>query len=511
MTDALGQLRRLAASFSGHRKADDERALLRVAGALGPVAVPTCLRQLRSADPAARQWARSLLAAIAAVAADHRDRVVRGTRELLTGDAGDEAKVDALGLLAELGETSAPTRFSDPEAIQRRSVSQLAAHLGSPAEIASAADLLLAQLPDDELLEIVDSLADTAPAGAARLVDELVVRVDVDAGLRSELRRIGAALATPVGDAPLVLDEPGRPSLLALLRAPDGRAVVVVARRVIGERERERGRARARRWRGLSVMIDERGVLADAVYDDDAPPRRLTHDIVEPLRRDGYAEAPAALAAVRRLVGEAARRAAADGHLPGAYYLGRDLLGLGDVHVAQRTAPDEQATLLGRAVDLLASGEAERARPLLERCAGRTPDDAEVASSLGLCLLALGDAAGAATWLDRAVARDPGWPLHHWNAAAAAHRAGHMSACYLALCAFLDASRTAAARVRAGRDDGDDARIDVATRFVADYERMCRLDGVAPPARPRRVTSKAARQARAPRARSRPRPAPART
>jgi hypothetical protein len=474
----LAQLRRLAASFGLQRLPADERAVKRIALGLGPSAVPTCLRELAGSDASRRQWAAALLAEIAR---GHRERVLRGLRDLLAGEAGDEAKIDGLGLLAELGEDSAPTRFADPAAIQRRSVEQLADHLsGAAAEVASTADMVLHQLPPDDLLDLVEALADQAPDRAARLVDELLVRLDIDAALRSDLRRIGAPLRrTPAAPAPL-----GRPSLLAVLADDTGRTVVAVCRR--GDTPRQ--------WRGFSILIDDRGLLVDAVHDDDCSPQRLTTRVIAPLRTDGYRDRATPLATVRRMVGDAARRAGAAGRLPRGYYLGRDLLELGDVHVAGRELPDEHATLLGRAVDLLAQGEATRARPLLERCAAACPEDAEAVSSLGLCLLAEGDASAAAGWLERAVLLDPGWPVHHWNAAAAAHRAGRTGACYLALRTFVELAASAPAAAR-GADH--DHRVELARRFLADYERMCRLDGEDPVARASAERRRALRPRRA--------------
>jgi tetratricopeptide (TPR) repeat protein len=478
----LAQLRRLAASFALSRPAADERAVRRIAAALGPAAVPTCLRELAGGDASRRRWASTLLAEIAR---EHRIRVVKGIRDLLAGEASDEAKIDGLGLLAELGEESAPTRFADPAAIQRRSVEQLADHLRGPAaEVASTAEMVLHQLPPDDLLDLVEALADSDPERAIRLIDELLIRLDVDAALRSDLRRIAAPLRRPRPALGHPGEPLGRPSLLAVLADDTGRTVVAVCRRGDGPRQ----------WRGLSVLIDDRGVLVDAVHDDDCSPQRMTARVIAPLRADGYHERATPLASVRRLVGDAARRAAAAGKLPAGYYLGRDLLALGDVHVAGRELPDEHATLLGRAVDLLALGEIARARPLLERCTAACPDDAEAVSSLGLCLLAEGDAAAAATWLDRAVLLDPSWPLHHWNAAAAAHRAGRTGACYLALRAFVE---LAASAPPAAQGSGHEQRVELARRFLADYERMCRLDGEDPAARASAERRRALRPRRA--------------
>ena len=130
------------------------------------------------------------------------------------------------------------------------------------------------------------------------------------------------------------------------------------------------------------------------------------------------------------------------------------------------------AALLGRGVDLLAAGEADRARPLLERHAAARPDDAEGASSLGLCLLALAENTAARVALERAAALEPGRALHRWNLAAAAHREGRLGGCYLALVTYLALAEAGAAD-HAGTDP---AQLAVARHFVADYERVARLE-----------------------------------
>src|SRR5204863_2794548 len=95
------------------------------------------------------------------------------------------------------------------------------------------------------------------------------------------------------------------------------------------------------------------------------------------------------------------------------------------------------ATLHGRAVDLLAAGEHARARPLLEHCFRIAPDDADIAASLGSCLLAAGEVEAARAPLALAARLEPAWALHHWNLAAACHRAGDLAGCWRALREYL--------------------------------------------------------------------------
>src|SRR5207245_851129 len=81
--------------LSGHRTAHRQR-LRR----LGATAVPLLGRELRHGDAMRRDAAREALALLATTAA--RTRVIEELHALTASAAADEAKVCALGLLAEL-------------------------------------------------------------------------------------------------------------------------------------------------------------------------------------------------------------------------------------------------------------------------------------------------------------------------------------------------------------------------------------------------------------------------
>ncbi|HVV82958.1 MAG TPA: tetratricopeptide repeat protein, partial [Kofleriaceae bacterium] len=269
--------------------------------------------------------------------------------------------------------------------------------------------------------------------------------------LRAPLRLAAAPAVRPQG----------RPALLAGLRHDDGRVVVAIARRVAGER----------RWRSLCVLVDAGGALSDVLYRDAGTLAELRDSVIEPIAADGYARVALTPSSARRLVAAAARRAVAAGRaLPSGYYLGRDLLELADSHVTERSV--DAAAVLGRALDLLAAGDGARARPLLEHVVARRPDDAEAISAFGLCLLGLGELDGAVRTLARAAELEPAWPLHHWNLAAAAHRAGRLEICAHALAAFLvHAGEPGAAAV----DAGHERRVSIARRFLADHRRFAAI------------------------------------
>ncbi|HUQ08171.1 MAG TPA: hypothetical protein VM261_37005 [Kofleriaceae bacterium] len=457
-------LHRLRASFDGPRTRTEERVLLEEARDLGATAVPLCVRELASATGDRRTWAITLLRALAEPAGE---RVRAGLRELAGSAAGDDAKLAALGLLAELGDETATAKFADPDRIHQKSLERFATQLDTAADVASAADLLVSRMEPEEIIEFVESFAEASPEGARRLADELCARVDLDVSARSELVRVAAPLRLTC--PPPVARPLGRPALLVGLRHHDGRIVVAVARRSpCGE-----GRPSARRWRFLCVLCDAAGSISDVHYRDDATLDVLREDVVRPLEAAGYERFNVTGAAARRMVSAAARRTVSSGRaLPSPYYLGRDLLGITDSHVVGGRA-GEPAALLGRAVDLLAAGESARARPLLEHCVATAPDDAEAASSLGLCLLAQGDLAAAVRNLQRAAWLEPAWPLHHWNLAAAAHRVGDLAVCARALRDFLGCADDPSIGTLAGAvDPGHTRRVSLARRFVADHARL---------------------------------------
>lgn len=466
-------LRDLAASFGEARTERRKRELRALAASVGSVAIPLCLRQL---DGPERAWAAELLQSIALAGdASLKARVVgelHGLAGAGTAALDDDAKVAVLKLLAELGEASLAASFRDAGAIHRRSLGELADLLTCRPDVALAADLLVSQLDPDQLIDFVDGLTQAAPARTRHLVDELLVRTDLDPGLRGELVRIAAPLSL-IECEPLA-EEPRRRARIVCLRHPGGRVVVLAMRRTTP------GSTRC-----LVLLVDD-GDLIDGLYRDDAAPPAIDAELLAPLLADGFVPVAERPAAVRELLVAAARKSIAAGdELPNAYFLGRDLLDLGDAHQPDRWQPDLPTTLLGRAVDLLAAGEPERARPLLERCADLSPDDADAASSLGLCLLSNGDLDGARRHLERAARLEPAWPIHVWNLASVAHRQGRIDACYLAMRRFLALSRAPGSLTG---DPDQPARVDLAERFVADHERLSRLANDGKPAR-RRATS----------------------
>ncbi|HVV87882.1 MAG TPA: hypothetical protein VHE35_32805, partial [Kofleriaceae bacterium] len=194
ISGSWARLHRLQASFTAAgRTRAEERVVLADARALGATAVPACLRALRG-PAAGRPWVVTVLRAVAEVAGA---RVRAGLRELTDGGAGavaDDVKLAALSLLAELGDESATARFADPVEVHRQSLARFESQLGTPADVASAAELLVSRLAPSALVEFVEAFAEACPDGARRLGEELCARVDLDVQARLEVDRLMAPL-----------------------------------------------------------------------------------------------------------------------------------------------------------------------------------------------------------------------------------------------------------------------------------------------------------------------------
>jgi hypothetical protein len=469
----FADLRRLADWFAtlgggGRATLHIERLVER----LGPTSVPLLGRELASREPRRREAARAALASVATTA---RERVIGELQRIAASDIHDDGKVCALGLLAELGARGA-ARFADPSAIQRRSALALADQLESPADLAATADMMVRKLEPDDMLHLLDVLADAAPAAAVRLGSELCGRLDLEAELRERI-----AQAAPC-DVPAAAEprRAPRPAHVAILVDAAARVVVVASRKVLGER----------RWRRWAVLVDQQGHVEDCVHEDRAADDST--QLVSSLVADGYRVASSDLEHARALVTTAARKTASHDEraLSSAYYLGRDLLDLGEAHLGGRTHAHPTSTTLGRAVELLADGDPARAQALLARCDAASAD---VAAALAGCALAAGQPGEAVAPLLRAIEAEPEWAMHHWNLAAACHQLGDARGCYHALRRFL---ATSVRPTGLYADADQPSRVALATRMIADLERTSRLAGtpLARPRRRRRTTKRSARR-----------------
>ncbi|HEU4734343.1 MAG TPA: tetratricopeptide repeat protein [Kofleriaceae bacterium] len=448
----------------------------RIVERLGPTAVPLLGRQLRSLDPRRREAARDALAAVAAQSAAARSRVTAELHALVGADVADEAKVVALGLLSELGE-HAEVRFADPTAIRVRSAIALASQLETAADLAGAADLMVHELVPDDIVQMLDIMGEAVPVAAHRLAGELVVRLDLPGEVRDRIAlamatfapRIAAAPARTGGDDPREHAEHARrgerprtePVHTAVLVDAAARLVVVASQRHAG----------ARRWRRWAVLIGASGRIEDALHQDDAGSDGDTASLSATLCADGYRVASREPDKARDVVAAAARRTAEASALPSPYYLGRDLLELGDAHLGGRRAARPATAALAHAIELVASGDHDRALPLLEAA---DPDNPDAAAALAAVLLARSQPRAALAAVSRALAVEPDWPLHHWNLAAALHQLGDARGCYHALCRFV---ATSARPSGLFADPEQPARVGRAERMIAQLERTARLSG----------------------------------
>ncbi len=477
---AFRDLRRLADWFSTSPRRSSPY-LERIVKRLGAIAVPFLGRELRCADPRRREAARDALGTIAAHNPAARARVTAELHAITSGAVADEAKVVAVGLLSELGE-HADARFADPTAIRVRSAIALASQLETAADLAGAADLMVQQLEADDIVQMLEVMADAAPGAAHRLATELTLRLDIDGEVRDRIALVLAIVAPGEAprNAPEAAPDPPRhprtePARAAVLVDAAARLVVIATRRITGQR----------RWRRWAVLIGASGRIDDCMHEDDAGLDGDASSLIAALCADGYRIASTELDHAHQVVAAAARRTAELTHaLPSPYYLGRDLLELGDAHLGDRGHTGAGSAVLARALELVAAGDHARALPLLERC---DPDHPDAAAALAAILLAQQRPAAALVPLDRALAAEPDWPLHHWNLAAALHQLGDAHGCYHALVRFV---ATSAAPSGLYADPDQPARVGCAERMIAELERSARLTGRPLQRRPRSHTKR---------------------
>jgi hypothetical protein len=481
---AFVDLRRLADWFASlaspasvpYRAMSAERMVLR----LGATCVPLLGRELCMRDPKRREAARVALAQLATKTAA-RSRVIAELHRIAHSDACDEGKVCALGLLAELGERGA-ARFTDPTAIQRRSALALATQLDNAADVAAAADMMIHQLSEHEIVHLIDVMVGASAGAAYHLAVELCARLDLATDTRERIADLALGQTAPL---PVAARAP-RPTHVAVLVDTTGRAVVVASRKVSGER----------RWRRWAVLIGTDGAIDDCIHEELSGADGDHAPLVASLVADGYHVATTDLERARGIVAAAARHAAdwasytddADGRsrLTSAYYLGRDLLDLGEAHLGGRAHAHPTSNTLGRAIELIADNDVLRAQVLLARC----DESADVAAASAACLITQQRFADAHVHLARAIELEPDFPLHYWNLAAVLHQLGDASGSHQALRRFLATSSNATGLYA---DPDQPSRVSLAARLISEVERTARLSG-ARPRRKRRTHKRAARQ-----------------
>jgi len=449
-----------------------ERAeqIKQIVARLGTLAIPLLGRELCSMAPWHREAARDALEAIAAHSPAARARVTAELHAITTDAVADEAKVAALGLLSEFGE-HADVRFADPKAIRVQSSMALASHLGTAAELAGAADLMVHRVAPGNLVQLLEVMAEAEPNAAYRLATELGQRLDVPGDVRDSIMLVAATIApkTAPAAAPAGPAAPGclciDPVHAAVLIDASARLVVIASRQLAG----------ARRWRRWVVLVGASGRIEDCLHEEDTGQDGDPVSLLAKLCAGDYRLVNTEFDHAHEVVAAAARLTARSTHaLPSPYYLGRDLLDLGDAHLGVQGRANPGTSVIARALELVAAGDHAHALPLLERCDPNNPDAAAALAAILLAQHRPAAARAARAALDRALAVEPDWPLHHWNLAAALYQLGDDSGCYHALRRFV---ATSAVPSGLFGDPDQPARVGCAERMIAEIERTARLTG----------------------------------
>jgi hypothetical protein len=473
MMSVFGDLRRLADWFS----TSPQRASIhieRVVDRVGGTAIPLLGREIRHVDGRRREAARTALARLANDVL-YRARVVQELRDVTEDLAiGDEAKVCALGLLSELGERAA-ARFIDPSAIQHRSALALAAQLSTDADLANAADLMVHQLDHADIVQMIAVMIEAAPSAAYRLAGELSMRLDLPADAREQIAAVLVGQTPPIDVDRSRRQARSRGTHVAVLVDASARLVVVAWRPMSLK-------ARAATYRRWAVLIGATGTIDDCLHDADCETDGDAASLIASLVADGYRVASSEIAHARTVVTAAARLTAltpaADGTsaLTSSYYLGRDILDLGDAHmgaIASR-ARRAAAASLARALEYIGDGELDRGAQLLSRTDVSASSASEHHAATAYVHLAKREPQLAAEALERAIAVEPEWPLHHWNLACALRMLGDASGCFWALRRFV---ATSAAPTGLFADPDQPGRVGLAERMMAELERTARITG----------------------------------
>ena len=529
LSSSFTKLQRLSQSFGAISSLGERQqsALLDLAMELGATAIPLCIRELGSDDldpsGASRElsqqasdsvltrapsrpghtrlgWACILLLALAA---DDglRPRVVSALQALARGSAS-RAATRARNVLAELhDDPGTPPGVADHPALAEGSgalpgapaenvdaelVEQLRALPRRAPDIAHAGHLLATQLEPQDMFAVLEQLASCDPARALDLLDELHLRNDLDEGERAYVRRLRVEVCAlsglPAAGAARSIPPGGQRVATAYIGShPSGRCLVLATCRS----------ASSMHHRAIYLLITPDDIIVDGLYREDAGPCDVETEILGPVRAQGHRVATHGVLHIRELVLRAAHHSRELGSfLPPAFYLGRDLLGIHGEHTdpayswssppgawvaghpgASDLATTELGLLLDRALALLDGGRPERARPLLERLLVGSPDSVDGNAALARCLMALGETRAARGYARTAAQLDPTEARHPWTLAAIAHIEERPGSCYLALLDYLDLAGD-----RDGATGSTAQRHRSARRFVAEYERIARLE-----------------------------------
>jgi tetratricopeptide (TPR) repeat protein len=408
-----------------------------------------------------------LLSQVAEVAA-HRGSVISALEALLREPTlRDPVRRHLASLLGDLGgggEAARVTRFELGGGVEL-SADDFASLLSAAPDIAQAADLLVSNVAVPEMFDLLDALCAQQPGRVIWLLNEILLRNDIDERCRRELKRLRAPLRDRHKPSARTRP-PGLQSVAtaSLGRHANGRFVVIASRHI--------GHKNQRRHRAVCLFIAPDGTVSHGTYREDFPRGHVERELVASLRDQGYRWETVAVADAGYIVIRAAQTTRQLGRtIPREFYLGRDLLDIYDEHVTGLDSDDDRGALLDRAFELLTAEQPDRARPLFERFVAQAPNSPEGCAGMAMCLLALGDQRRARPHLRRALWLEPDNPNHHWNLSAIAHSQGRPGECYLQLLDYL----TLCQGFDQAPGDASQRRVQ-AERFVSEYERIARVE-----------------------------------
>jgi tetratricopeptide (TPR) repeat protein len=173
---SLAPLRDIVQSLDAARHGDipeggERTKLIRRVRSAGAAAIPRLISSLGSPSESEARWAYDLLARLGG------GRVVHELARLCAGDATDDVKARALGLLSDLeAPLPAEVRLRDPERLLARSVRDLLDGLDRPRELEQAVALVVDHVPDPEVPAFVSELVRHGGKKAAPLIEALLAR-----------------------------------------------------------------------------------------------------------------------------------------------------------------------------------------------------------------------------------------------------------------------------------------------------------------------------------------------
>ncbi|MBL4636819.1 MAG: tetratricopeptide repeat protein [Kofleriaceae bacterium] len=429
---------------------------------LGEVAIPVLIRNLFAADTDSGEWASQLLLHLS----KNDDAKRRVQRELRSYQDAPNLSQFSLLRVADLLATldgwqdelpvALPTEILHAECVSDQYLAGLAECINSPSDVAHVVGVLLNDLPPHELQDFIESMALHEPGCAKALVQELVLRDDLERKYRQTLRGVAASLSEVFNEIPLSIGQ--RPTLQVATHSSGATAIVVyLALPQENDPEDE-----VPLYRAMRLDIDVRRGLTSSLYLCDLSRGDIDEKILHALVEASYELRPIQESEARKRVVLAMRTRSRRGQsMPNCYYLGRDMLGLQGEHLGpSNDAECDSAAFFSRGTELYQRGNFGQAKELLIKYLQQRPSDPEAMSVLASCLIELQETDRARYYLEQACSLAPAVGRYHWNLASLAHREGRLGECYIAFQQYLKC-----------QDSPNQGQRDLATQFLRTYAR----------------------------------------